>query len=253
VGPDWAAGDYGDTARALEPVSHLVAERVGIGPGLRVLDVGCGTGNAALAAARAGADVTAIDPSQGLLERARRRAQDEGLPITFLEGDAENLPVAGEFDVVMSVFAAIFAPDPSRTASELLRTTRPGGLTALTAWRREGAIDAVGRLLLDLVPAGDLPPRNWDDPDWATSLLLDQGASQVEIDHEKLVFEGESPEAWFADLERLHPVWLWVKSIVSEEQWDQLRGDSVAVLHDGNEDAHAFAATSSYIVIRATR
>jgi ubiquinone/menaquinone biosynthesis C-methylase UbiE len=160
MGPDWGEGDYHETARALEPVSRLVVARVEIVPGTRVLDVGCGTRNAALAAARVGARVTAVDPSQGLLERARQRARDEDLTIEFHQGDAENLPVVDEFDVEMSVFAAIFAPDPARTTSELIRATRPGGITVLTSWRREGAIDAIGRLLLDLIPAGDLPPRN---------------------------------------------------------------------------------------------
>lgn len=253
MGPDWGEGDYGETAWAIEPVSRLVVERVGIVAGMRVLDVGCGTGNAALAAARRGAHVTAVDPSQGLLDRARQRAQDEDLPVEFHQGDAENLPVDDEFDVVMSVFAAIFAPDAARTASELIRATRPRGLTVLTAWRREGAIDAIGQLLGDLIPAGDLPPRNWDDPDWVTSLLHGQGADQVEIDHETLVFEGRSPEAWFRDIERLHPVWLWARTLVSEGRWDRLRRDSLAALHDGNEKPEAFAATSSYLVIRATR
>jgi hypothetical protein len=83
--------------------------------------------------------------------------------------------------------------------------------------------------------------------------LLDQGAARVEIDHEKLALEGESPEAWFDDIERLHPIWLWARTPASEDRWDRLRRDSVAALDDGNENPEAFAATSSYLVIRAAR
>ena len=108
--PDWGIGRYERFAPDLEPAAEHVVELAGLHPGERVLDLGCGTGNAALLAARAGAAVTGIDPASRLLEIARERLAADGLDGSFVVGDAQALPFRdGEFDAVLSVFGVIFA------------------------------------------------------------------------------------------------------------------------------------------------
>src|SRR4051794_13197189 len=127
-GPDWGLGRYEDTAGRLEPAARAVVERIAPAAGEAVVDVGCGTGNAALLAAERGARVTGIDPAPRLLEVARQAAAARGLDATFALGHAAALPLAdGDADAVVSVFGVIFAPDPRAAAAEMARVTAPGG------------------------------------------------------------------------------------------------------------------------------
>ena len=137
----WMAGDFGQIARFTARCAEEFVDRLPIGPGTRVLDVACGTGNLSIPAARKGAVVTGIDIAPNLLEQARERAATEGLQAAFEEGDAEQLPLAdGEFDIVMSMFGAMFAPRPERVAAELARVCRPGGTIAMANWTAEGFV-----------------------------------------------------------------------------------------------------------------
>jgi SAM-dependent methyltransferase len=151
----WAAGDYPEIARRqLWPLGERIVRRVGVTPGEDVLDVACGTGNAALRAAQAGGRVVAIDLTPELLEEGRRLADAAGVEIEWIEGDAEALPVADEsFDVVVSVMGCMFAPRHRVTAAELARVLRPGGRLCLTGWTPGGEIGKLFHLL-----AGHLPP-----------------------------------------------------------------------------------------------
>jgi SAM-dependent methyltransferase len=131
----WMAGDFGKIADLNTQRGEEFVGRLGLKPGMRVLDVACGTGNQSLPAARTGADVTGLDHAPNLLEQARTAARKEGLTARFIEGDAEELPFeAGEFDVVLSMFGAMFAPRPERVASEFLRVCKRGGLIAMASW-----------------------------------------------------------------------------------------------------------------------
>jgi ubiquinone/menaquinone biosynthesis C-methylase UbiE len=131
----WAGGNFAKAGAEQVVVGELLARAVDIHPGERVLDVAAGSGNAALAAARRGARVTATDFVPSLLEVAAQRAEVEGLELETQEADAQALPFAdGSFDVVLSTFGVIFAPDQARAAAELLRVCRPGGRIGLTAW-----------------------------------------------------------------------------------------------------------------------
>jgi SAM-dependent methyltransferase len=131
----WMAGDFGKIADLNTQRGEEFVERLNLGPGMKVLDVACGTGNQSLPAARTGADVTGLDHAPNLLEQARAAAEKEGLKIRFIEGDAEELPFeSGDFDVVMSMFGAMFAPRPERVAAEFLRVCKPGGLIAMASW-----------------------------------------------------------------------------------------------------------------------
>src|SRR5690242_6290109 len=114
----WAAGDYSAIAPHLASAADRVVRLAAIAPGETVLDVACGTGNAAVRAAARGARVTGLDVTPELLQQAREQAPD----LTWVEGDAQELPFAdASFDVVLSVFGCMFAPDHRRTTSEILR------------------------------------------------------------------------------------------------------------------------------------
>jgi SAM-dependent methyltransferase len=149
----WASGDFSVVAALVHPVAERLAEGAQLRPGWRVLDVATGSGNAAIAAARYGAEVVGLDYVPSLLERARMRAAAEGLLISFVEGDAQALPFAdGEFDAVISVYGTMFAPDQQRTADELVRVTRSGGIVALASWTPDGFIGRVFEIVSRFVP-----------------------------------------------------------------------------------------------------
>jgi SAM-dependent methyltransferase len=159
----WASGDYPSMVETwLLPLGPRLVEASGIGPGMRVLDVAAGTGNASLPAAQAGADVTASDLTPDLLEAGQRRADAAGLALAWVEADAENLPFEDEsFDVVISSIGAMFAPHHQETANELVRVCRPGGTIGLLNWTPEGMI---GTLLRTLGPFAPPPPPGAQPP-----------------------------------------------------------------------------------------
>lgn len=176
----WIDGDFGKIARSLEPAAEEFVSRRSVAPEMRVLDVGCGSGNVALPAARAGATVTGLDIAPNLLEQARQRAREEGLDIAFEEGDVEDLPFPdGAFDLVLSMFGAMFAPRPERAAAEMLRVCRPRGKVAMANWTPTGFSGQMFRLVASHVPPPPVPsPALWGDEQVARERLSD-GASEI--------------------------------------------------------------------------
>ena len=164
----WAAGDYAAVGTRLLPTAELLCEAVDLRAGERVLDVACGNGNAALAAARRFCQVVGVDFVPALLDRARRRADAEGLDVTFQEADAEALPYPdASFDVVLSTCGAMFTADQEQTARELLRVCRPGGRIGMVNWVPDSYVGelfrTIGRYLPP--PPGLRPPTLWGSPD----------------------------------------------------------------------------------------
>jgi SAM-dependent methyltransferase len=160
----WASVDYAPVGARLLLTAELLCEAVDLRAGERVLDVACGNGNAALAAARRFCQVTGVDYVPALLERARQRADAEGLEATFQEADAEDLPFPDDsFDVVLSTCGAMFAPDQERTAAELLRVCRPGGRIGMVNWVPDGYVAALFRAIGRYLPPppGVRPPVLW--------------------------------------------------------------------------------------------
>jgi SAM-dependent methyltransferase len=178
----WMAGDFGRVAKHIEMGAEEFIARLGLKPGVRVLDVACGSGNLAIPAARLGAIVTGVDIATNLLEQARERAASEGLTIQFDEGDAENLPYPDEtFDVVVSMFGAMFAPRPELVAAELTRVCRPGGRIAMANWTPEGFIGQMFKISGTYVPPPNMPsPVKWGDEETVRARLR-EGVADLQL------------------------------------------------------------------------
>jgi 2-polyprenyl-3-methyl-5-hydroxy-6-metoxy-1,4-benzoquinol methylase len=162
----WMAGDFGVIAKTITSAAEAFIARLNIPAGSHVLDIATGTGNLAIPAARNGAIVTGVDIAPNLLVQARERAATENLTITFDEGDAEALPYAdAAFDVVVTMFGAMFAPRPELVASEMARVLKPGGLLAMANWNPASFTGKMFRLGAGHVPPppGIVPPVLWGD------------------------------------------------------------------------------------------
>ena len=242
---DWADGDYGLTAAALQPVAGVLLDALAVAPSERLLDVGCGTGNVALAAAARGARVTGVDPAAGLVARARERPGADAVDWAVMGG--EELPVAaGAFDVVASCFAVIFAPDAARAAAGLRRVTAPGGRIGLTAWLPEGGVAAAGRIVMGALAPGRRP-TSWFDAEVVAELL----GAPVEVTRHGLTFTAASAEAWLAEQEQHHPVWRMARRALPAEDWAAARAETLVALEAHNDDPAAFRTTSPYVVVVA--
>jgi SAM-dependent methyltransferase len=173
----WETGDYPRVGNTLQIIAELLVEAADVRAGQKVLDVACGQGNAAMAAARRFAVATGVDYATNLLEQGRERAAVEHLDVTFQEGDAEALPVPDRaFDLVVSTVGVMFAPDHQRAADELVRVTKPGGKIALACWTPTGMIGDLFKTVGKWAPppAGVRPPTLWGTADHLSSLFGDR-------------------------------------------------------------------------------
>jgi SAM-dependent methyltransferase len=162
----WESGDFGQVARYITSAAEDFMGRLELRPGDRVLDAACGTGNLAVIAARAGCDTAGVDIASNLIAQARARAESEGLAIDYLEGDVEALPYPdATFDLVVSMYGAMFAPRPDIVVGELLRVTKPGGLIAMANWTPTGFIGKMFSVFSRHIapPAGLPSPLLWGD------------------------------------------------------------------------------------------
>jgi SAM-dependent methyltransferase len=187
----WMAGDFGQIAHYSAKAGEEFVSRLGITPGAKVLDVACGTGNSAIPAARAGANVIGVDIALNLLEQARQRAASEHLTAVFDEGDAEELPYPdSRFDVVMTMFGAMFAPRPERVAAELIRVCRPGGTIAMANWTPDGFVATMFATGARFVPPPDgIPsPLLWGDEPTVKERLA-PGTSEIRTTRQDLTMD----------------------------------------------------------------
>jgi SAM-dependent methyltransferase len=162
----WMAGDYGLIAKSTESGAEEFVNRLALQPGTRLLDVACGNGNLAIVAARIGATATGVDIAPNLLEEGRERAKLEGLSVQFDEGDAEQLPYPdANFDVVVSMFGAMFAPRPELAAAELVRVCRSGGRIVMANWTPAGFAGQILQTVAKYAPPppGVPSPLQWGD------------------------------------------------------------------------------------------
>lgn len=170
----WEDGDYATFARFMEAGAIEVINGWSIEPGQHLLDVACGSGQTALPAARLGAKVTGIDLAQNLVDHAKERARAEGLDAKFDQGDAEQLPYAeASFDVIITMFGAMFAPRPGKVVEELARVCKPGGRIIMANWTSDSMPAQMFRCVSNYTPPpkGVVPPVLWGDEDTVVSRL----------------------------------------------------------------------------------
>ena len=190
----WASGDYARIGTTLQIVGEQLAERLDLAPGSTVLDVAAGNGNATLAFARRGCEVTSTDYVETLLDRGRARADAEGLDIAFRLGDAEALPFdAGKFDAVVSTFGVMFTADQRKAAAELLRVCRPGGLIGMANWTPDGFIGQLFRTIGKHVapPPGVTSPAVWGTRQWLET-AFGSAAGRLSVEERAFVFRYRS-------------------------------------------------------------
>jgi SAM-dependent methyltransferase len=194
----WTAGNYAVVGTTLQIVGENLCEALDLRSGSRVLDVAAGNGNASLAAARRWCAVTSTDYVPSLLDAGRLRAQAEGHSIKFQEADAESLPFPdASFDVVMSTFGVMFAPDQERAASELARVCKPGGKIGLANWTPESFIGQLFKTIGKYIP----PTPGMKSPAlWGTRTRLEtlfgKTAHDVRVSNRAFVFRYRSPAHW---------------------------------------------------------
>lgn len=186
----WMAGDFGVIARMIAHGGDEFVDRLDIKPGMKVLDVACGTGNTAIPEAKKGADVTGLDLASNLIDQARARAEAEGVKAKFDVGDVEAMPYDdGEFDAVVTMFGAMFAPRPDITAAEMKRVCKPGGFIAMANWTPEAFTGAMFKIGAKHVPppSGMSPPLQWGMEDMVRE-RFSEGISDLQMNRRKILF-----------------------------------------------------------------
>lgn len=247
----WAAGDFDVMAERIWEVGARCVEEAAVQPGEQVLDVACGTGNAALRAAQAGAKVTGSDLTPELFVAARRRAAELGVEVDWVQADAEDLPFGDEsFDVVLSTFGCMFAPRHEVAAGELARVLRPGGRMVLCNWTPEGFFG--GRFFPTVAsympPPPDFaqPPPLWGSEDHVRGLFEGPG---IELDFERAIahFVFDSAEhAMTVHEEKFGPAVMAKAALEPQGRWDELRAKLLDLFGDGTYDAE-------YLIVRGKK
>ena len=253
----WSEGDFSVIASLVMSTAENLAESLAILPGEKVLDVACGSGNGAIAAARrAWGNTTGADFVPALLERGRERAAAERLEIEFVEGDAESLPFEDEsFDVVMSIYGAMFAPDQQQAASELLRVCKPGGRIGMANWVPDGFI---GEMFMTSAKHAPLPP-GLDPPIlWGTEErlreLFGEEISDLRVERRTLVQRFYSVDHWL-EIYRTYfgPVKVAFERVGPEGE-DALESDLRAMLDRNNTAGErALVIPADYLMVTATK
>lgn len=251
---DWSKGRYESTAEQLLPASVVAVDAAGIRPGMRVLDIGSGTGNAAVVAAERGAEVIAVEPAERLREVARGRVTAAGLPVDVRAGSAADMPVDdGSVDAAVSVFAVIFVPDPAAAAAEIARVLTPTGRLVMTAWIPRGGWADVYRteaqLAREALGAPEPPPPfPWHEGSAVADLFKPHGFTVESTEH-PLAFTAVTPEAAY-DTGGENPVTLSVREALNDagrhDQVERIRTEAIARLRKHNEDPTACRVTSHF-------
>jgi ubiquinone/menaquinone biosynthesis C-methylase UbiE len=251
----WASGDFAVIGTTLQIVGEVLCESIDLRSTERVLDVAAGNGNATLAAARRFAQVTSTDYVPALLERGRRRADAEALDVVFETADAEALPYPdASFDVVLSTFGVMFAPDHARSAGELLRVTRRGGRIGLASWTPSGFLGDLFRTVAKHVPppAGVASPLLWGTAEHIR--LLFPNATAIQHTTRSFAFRYQSPEHFLDVFRRFYGPVLKAFAALDASGQSALETDLIALLRRADRgDAAGLVVPADYLETVVTR
>jgi SAM-dependent methyltransferase len=252
---DWSRGRYERIADDVAPAAIAVVEAASPLHDEVVVDVGCGTGTAALLAARRDARVIGVDPAARLVDVARRSALDQGVRASFMCGSAEAVSVRDHsIDVLLSNFGVIFASDAAAAAAEISRIVAPGGRVVFSAWHPFGALFDLADVRRAAMPASrTAAPFRWDEPDALAGLFGPYGF-EIAIAERTLAFAAPSIEQFAQGEFDSHPMWIAARELLEPRgDWSSVRERALAVLRDANEDANGFRITSPYVVAMLRR
>jgi ubiquinone/menaquinone biosynthesis C-methylase UbiE len=234
----WSAGDFSALASSSIIVGELLCESIPLRAGQRVLDVATGSGNTAMSAARRACDVIGVDLVPALLDRARERVHAERLRnITFELGDAQALPFPdSDFDVVLSTFGHMFAPDPDRAAAEMARVAKPGGTVAFIAWTPDGMFSNVFALHDKFIhaPSSLAAACAWGDDQFVRE-KFGRNAKEFRIQRQNRVFRARSAEQWLGFMrQNLGPTLLAYEALDQTGQ-EEFSREMIATLQQYNQ------------------
>ena len=252
----WSSGDYAVVGTTLQIVGEQLCETLDLRAGSRVLDVAAGNGMVTLAAARRWCDVTSTDYVPALLEQGRARAAAEGVPVAFMEADAECLPFDdASFDVIVSTFGVMFTPNQPQAASELLRVCTSGGKIGLANWTPEGFIGQVFKTLGKYLP----PPAGAKSPAlWGTRTRLDElfgnQATSIKTEPRLFNFRYRSPEHFIDVFKTFYGPVLKAFTALDPATRENLRNDLHALIVRMNKSGDAtMVVPSEYLEVVITK
>lgn len=249
----WAAGNYQSLAATIWPVGERLVKHVAVRSGEDVLDVACGTGNAALRAAQAGGSVTGVDLTPEMFDQARQLASEAGVELELVEGDAEALPFDdASFDVVLSTFGVMFAPRHAVAARELVRVLRPGGRLGVCSWTPDGHVGRFFRLLSGYMPAPPeamQPPPLWGNEAHVRELFAGTGV-RVEMEREVVNMGFGSVEAAVHTYTtEFGPLVVMAEMIEQQGRTEELRADLASMFSEFEGEDGQVSWPAEYLVV----
>jgi ubiquinone/menaquinone biosynthesis C-methylase UbiE len=247
----WSAGDYDSIAELFWEVGAVVAESAAVQPGMRVLDVATGTGNVAIRAAEAGAEVVGLDLTPELFADARRREALAGVRVEWIEGDAEALPFEdASFDRVVSTFGVMFAPRHEVAAAELVRVCRPGGMVVLASWTPGGFLGQLIATLAGYLPPASAvaaPPTLWGDEAHVRALL--GGQILLALEPRTVDFVASSLDEMLAGFEERFGPLILARRLLEPERYGALVADLRALLEHRDDGDGELRVPSEYLLV----
>jgi SAM-dependent methyltransferase len=254
----WAAGNFHKVAQRIWDVGGRIVDRVAPKPGEDLLDVACGTGNVTVRAAQTGARAVGLDITPELLEVGRGVAEEAGVEVEWVEGDAEALPFDdASFDIVTSTFGCMFAPRHQLAAAEIARVLRPGGRLAIAAWTPEGQVGTFFVTIgshLPPPPGNFEPPPLWGSPDHVGEIFAGTGV-ELSFDTEVVDMRFDSVDETIAEYENeFGPIVMAKAALEPAGKFDALRDDLRQLFETNNEaDDGSVLWRPEYLVISGTK
>ena len=235
----WGAGNWDEVADYVRQVGEPLLAAIGLEPGMRLLDIGAGSGGSiAIPAAKRGASVVASDLVSAHFEAGRRRAADAGVEIEWVEADALDLPFEdASFDRVTSTFGHMFAPDHALAAAEMARVCKPGGVIGFACWTPEGMIGQMFKITGSFMPPppeGVEPPPLWGSEEHVRELFEPLGF-QLEFERKVNVFTHESFDGYNEHFEGNFGPMVTARAMLGEERFAELTAQTHELFREANQ------------------